>query len=117
MRQIRIPKWIGLIQVELTNSFFYFGMINTVMLSLTLWALVGPGVKVHLPWVTYWHFLGIGVVGLILLLIVDFVFLYPARLRVINEQSCKHDNPAMQELLKHTKDLRLIKDKLGVDDD
>lgn len=106
IRQVRIPKWIGLLQVELTNSFFYFGLINTVMLSITLWALVGPSLQARVPWVSYWCFLGVGLVGLVILLVVDFVFFYPARLRVINEQSCKHDNPAMQELLKHTDELK-----------
>lgn len=115
MRQIRIPRILGLIQVELTNSFFYVGIINTVLTTVTLWAVAGPTVQVRWPWLTYWHFLGVGFIFYVLLLVFDWFVLYPARLRVINEQSCKHDNPAMEEIKKHTKWLKQISEHIGVE--
>lgn len=115
MKQRHIPPWVGAIMVQLQNGLFYYGIITAVLSSLTLWALAGPSVQIVLPWVTYWHFLGLGVIGLLIILVLDYIFIYPVRQRFINEQACKHVNPAMIEILKHTKWIKQIADHFDID--
>jgi len=105
MKQVKIPSWFGAIQVQLINSFFYLGLLNSVMLSITLWATAGPSVQQVLPWANYWLFLLIGLTLVITVMLLDYKFMYPTRTAFLNIQSCKHTNPAMQEILSISKRL------------
>lgn len=115
MRQRKLPSWVGVVIVQLSNGYFYFGVINSIMLSITLWATAGPMVKEVIPWANYWLFLLAGVIITAIVLMLDYVFIYPVRQRFINEQACKHENPAMEELKKHTKWFKQISEKIGVE--
>lgn len=115
MKQVKIAPWVGVVLVQLSNGFFYVGIINTAMLSITLWATAGPMIKEVLPWINYWYFLLAGVLFLVVVLILDYVFLYPVRQKFINEQACKHENPAMEELRKHTRWLKQLSEHMGVE--
>jgi len=117
MKQITMPRWIGAIQVQLTNSFFYMSLINTAMLSVTMWALVAPSIRLVLPWAKYWLFACIGVAIVSTIMLLDYKFLYPTRQGFINEQACKHTNPAMEELLSISRRLTQIESELGIEED
>ena len=115
MKQVKIPSWFGAIQVQLTNSFFYISLINTAMISVTLWAATGPSVQRVIPWASYWLFLLIGFIVVITIMLLDYKFMYPTRSAFLNIQSCKHTNPAMEELLKISERLTAIEEKLGIE--
>ncbi len=99
MKQVRIPGWAGAIQVQLTNSFFYVSVSSIVIQSLTLWTVAKEDILAVVPWANYWLLLGIGVIILIAIMLADYKFMYPTRMAFLNEQSCKHSNPAMEEIL------------------
>lgn len=112
MQQVKIPSWVGIIQVQLTNSFFYIALLNTAMLSVTLWATAGPSIQAVLPWARFWMLALIGIVVVSGVMVLDYKFMYPVRQAFINEQACKHTNPAMELLLKMDKKLdEIIKEK------
>lgn len=117
MQQVKIPSWIGAIQVQLTNSFFYISLLNTAMLSVTLWALIGPSIQEVWPWARFWMLILIGVCVICGVMALDYKFMYPVRQAFINEQACKHTNPAMEELLRISARLTRIEKKLGIDID
>lgn len=110
MRQLKIPPWIGAIQVQLTNSFFYVSLANTAMLLVTLWSTTGPSLQAKIPWIEFWHLAVAGAIFLVMLMIFDYVLLYPVRQRFVNEQACKHTNPAMELLWEMDKKLDEIKE-------
>lgn len=112
MKQVKIPGWVGVIQVQLTNSFFYISLLNTAMLSVTLWATVGPSIQVVWPAARFWMFALLGFLLVCGIMLLDYKFMYPVRQGFINEQACKHENPAMEELLKISKRLDEIEAKL-----
>jgi hypothetical protein len=112
MGQVRVPNWVGILQVQLTNSFFYITLLNSGLLSLTAWAAIGPSLQGVIPWARFWMFgiLAFFIVSIVMFL--DYKFVYPTRQRFINEQACKHTNPAMEELWKISKQLNELEKRL-----
>lgn len=108
MQQVKIPGWVGVIQVQLTNSFFYISLLNTSMLSIALWALIGPSIQEVCPWARFWMLILVGVFVVSGVMVLDYKFMYPVRQAFINEQACKHTNPAMELLLEMDKKLDQI---------
>jgi hypothetical protein len=101
MKQFRIFKGLGGIQVQIQNSMFYVSLTSWAMLVGTFWNTVGfPIAYMYAPWFTFWHMVAIFIAGIITIAILDYKFIYPSRQAFQNEQSCKHDNPAMIEILK-----------------
>ncbi len=112
MKQVKIPGWAGAIQVQLTNSFFYVSVFSIVIQSLTLWTVAKEDIIEMVPWANYWLFLGMSLLFLITIMLVDYKFMYPTRQAFLNEQACKHANPAMALLWSMDKKLdKIIKDK------
>ena len=108
MKQVKIPTWVGVIQVQLTNSFFYISLLNTSMLSVTLWALIGPTIQGVCPWARFWMLILVGIFVVCVVMVLDYKFMYPVRQAFINEQACKHTNPAIELLLEMDKKLDKI---------
>ncbi len=114
MNQVKIPTWIGVVQVQLTNSFFYISLINTLMLSITMWANVGPSIQEVWAPASYWMMLVIGFIVVCTIMLLDYKFMYPVRQAFVNEQACKHENPAMEEILSISSRMAAIEEKLGI---
>ena len=122
VRQVRLPRWLGAFQVQLTNSFFYISVLNTVLLSSTFWKSWGYEIaKQYAPWMNFWMFLGCGALLMMLLMLMDYQLVYPVRQAFLNEQSCKHENPAMDALNRieerqkqQEQDMKKVKIRLGV---
>lgn len=109
------PSWWGALQVQMTNSFFYLSLYNTMALTITVWYTAGHEIaQKYAPWFNFWLFLAFGFVGWCLLMFVDYKFLLPARTGFINLQSCKHQNPAMEALERLEADVLKIKQRLAI---
>lgn len=117
MQQVKIPSWVGAIQVQLTNSFFYIALLNTAMLSVTLWATTGPSIQAVWPWARFWMLILIGVIVVCGVMILDYRFMYPVRQAFINIQACKHTNPAMEILVNINGRIDRIEKHLGIEKD
>jgi hypothetical protein len=113
MKQSGVRHWLGAFLVQLSNSFFYVSILNTGLLALTFWSTSGVSLaKTYAPWLTLWYFLAIVIGVFSLIMFLDYKFMYPSRQAFINEQACKHSNPAMDELLAIRKENADIKAKL-----
>lgn len=107
---------MGALQVQLTNSFFYMSLYTTVALTFTFWYTAGYQIaERYAPWLSFWMFVGICFLGLMVLMYLDYRFMYPIRAKFINEQTCKHENPAMDSLRKLEADISQIKKELGLE--
>lgn len=112
MQQVKIPSWVGAIQVQLTNSFFYVSAISLGMQATTLWAVAGPSIQAVWPPARFWMLVLLAFGVLCLIMVLDYKFIYPVRQAFINEQACKHTNPAMELLLKMDEKLdKTVKEK------
>jgi hypothetical protein len=112
IRQIKLPNLLGIILVQYTYTASHLGVVSVVMLSVTLWALVGPSIQVNVSWFEYWHFLLFGGVGFLLLGLVDYALFYPTRQAYLNRQAAKHPNPAMDLLYEINDRLKKVEKRL-----
>jgi hypothetical protein len=66
------------------------------MLGLTFWHTTGGALSAkYLPWMNLGWFVLLGIGFVFLAMWFDYKFIYPARQSFLNNQSCKHENPAM----------------------
>ena len=113
MRQFKLPAWVGAFQVQVTNGFFYLSIINTLLLVLTFWRTWGSEIALkYAPWLNFWMFAGSGIVLMLTVMILDYKFMYPSRQAFVNQQSCIHDNPAMDAINEIKKEVKRIADKV-----
>ena len=110
MRQVKIEPGFGEVQVQITNSFFYLSVVNSIMQSVTLWATAGPSIQRVIPWASYWLFISLGAILVITVMVLDYKFMYPTRQAFLNTQACKHTNPAMELLWEMDKKLDELKE-------
>lgn len=105
-----MPAWVGALQVQISNSMFYLSLISTGMMVLTFWYTAGYQIQqTYLLWLDLWIFILVVIAVLIMVMILDYTFVYPARQKFLNIQSCKHENPAMIEILELRKEVSDIK--------
>jgi type III secretory pathway component EscU len=113
LNQIKIPKWIGAFQVQVTNSMFYLSLFNTAMLMVTFWFTSGYQVSErYLSFMNLWLFLILVIVLFAIIAIIDYKFIYPSRQAFVNEQACKHENPAMNELAAIRSELKELREEI-----
>ena len=117
MKQIKLPSFVGAVLVQYSYSSAHIGVLSMAMLSVTLWALVGPSVQNAVPWVEYWHFTIAGLITITTIMLVDYIFLYPTRQAYLNKQAVKHANPAYREIMRLHKRLDAIEKKLEIEND
>lgn len=114
IKQAKIFPLVGALQVQVQNSMFYITFINVFMLASTFWFTTGaPFVQIHnIKWFTFWHLMAIGVIGFLVVMLLDYKFMYPSRQAFVNKQSTIHANPAMDALLEVKDDIKAIKKQL-----
>lgn len=109
LKQSKKPIWIGALQVQLSNSLFYMNVVFMGMSVMTFWYTAGYQVAdAMFPWLTLPIFVGFVVLVFIIVMLLDYKIILPARQAFQNEQACKHENPAMEALLDIQKRLTVI---------
>jgi len=110
LKQLKnVPVQIGGFQVQIGNALFYMNLVFMSMSVMTFWYTAGYQVSsAYMPWLTLPIFVGFVVLLFIIVMILDYVIVLPARQAFQNEQACKHENPAMEALLDIQKRLTVI---------
>lgn len=112
---------LGGVLVQIQNSMFYLNLISTGMMLLTFWYTAGYQIQQeYMNWLTIYWFALIIVAIFLIVMLVDFNFILPSRQAFLNEQSCKHENPAMEAIWDIQKNLKIIEakvDKISIPDD
>jgi hypothetical protein len=118
LKQGKAPRWMGALQVQMSNSNYYMVYYSQAMMAATFWFTAGsPTVEKYAPWISFWMFLLFLVSSVVVLLFFDYKFMLPARQRFQNEQSWKHYNPWMAEIKILQDDMKLIKKHMGIEED
>jgi uncharacterized membrane protein len=95
-----MPIWIGAFQVQIQNSLFYMNLVFMSMSVMTFWYTAGYQVSsTYAQWLTLPIFVGFVTLIFICVMIVDYKIILPSRQSFLNEQACKHENPAMIALV------------------
>lgn len=113
IRQSRLPMWVGAFQVQISNSMFYMNIVSMAMMIGTFWYTAGYQISAkYLPWMNIWLFIVVVVVIFIIVMISDYMLIMPTRVAFTNKQACKHDNPAMVEILNLTRKIDILTDDI-----
>lgn len=103
-RQVGFRRWLGAILVQWQQSMAYLALYSTTMILMSLWSTWGKFAQAYAPWLNFPLFMligGLGGVSLVTLVgFLDYKFMYPSRQAFLNEQACKHENPAMDSLFR-----------------
>ncbi len=86
------------------------GIVMYIINAMTFYTVASEYIQKVIPWFTLPIFILTLVLGVILLLIFFYKFIYPNYYTFLNHQSYTHNNPIR-------KDLEMIKKHLGIQDD
>ena len=96
-----LPTWTGGFLIQMQQSLVYVGILNIIMLAITMWYTAGYEiVQKYLPFVSIWHFLIVLATGWAIIMLIDYKFLAPVRQRWMNRHVAKHKNPTLELLQK-----------------
>jgi len=111
--QMGYIPWLGAFVVQISNGLFYVSLTSTLMVALTFWNTTG-GALAHkyIPWLNLLEFLIFLGCFLIVLMMLDFKFVYPSRAGFTNEQACKAKNPAMDIMNQLVKENAALKKQI-----
>lgn len=113
IKQTKGRMWLGGLQVQVSNSMFYMNLISTAMMILTFWYTAGYQIQGrYAQWLNLWMFIGFVILVFVAVMILDYIFVLPSRQAFTNEQACKHENPAMDELYAIRKENAELKQEL-----
>lgn len=84
-------------------------MIGVIMYVVNACTFYMVAKEKYFPWLSLPLFIGIIIIGLVILLVVFFKFVLPSYYAFINRQTYDHKNPVAD-------DLKKIKQKLGIED-
>lgn len=111
LRQHNLGNWIGGIIDAFNRVAFFITAINTIMIIAMFYGMTaGPWLVERLPWLTFPVFMSLAVFGIIVAMVLAYMFLLPSSMSFFNKHFYKHKNPMKR-------DLDLIKKKLGITDD
>lgn len=121
VKQVKALPFIGALQVQFSNISLYLALYSSVALTLTLWMTTIINISWWPEWMTLPVYLLLAAGVVLIIMFLDYKFVYPSRMAFINEQACKHENPAM-DLLKEIQavqkrqaaELKSIRNKLGI---
>lgn len=113
LKQSKIPiigKTIGAFINVLYLTMPLFAIFAYASSSVTLYTVNLVWIREHISWLHLPMFIVFIIIGCLLLMLVNYVFIYPSYYEFLNKQTYKHNNPVI-------KDLELIKAKLGIIND
>ena len=95
-----IAQGIGGFYNQTMRALAYWSMVNSAILLVLGWdGTVGIALRGVMPWMTFPLFLAaVGGIALLLML-VDFLLVYPAVIAFTNRQAVRHDNPIFDKLV------------------
>ena len=89
------PFWGGLKEL-LGRAMFYIGIINFILITITAYH---TSIKDIMP-IPFWIFFLLLFIGLLILMILEYVIILPSSIAFSNRQSYKHDNPVKDDINK-----------------
>jgi len=86
------------------------GMVMYIINATTFYAVAFPYIHKYIAWLNLPIFLAFLILGILIMLLIFYKFVYPSYYAFLNKQTYMHQNPMQR-------DLDLIKKKLGIEDD
>jgi len=92
----------GALLTQFSSSMIYITVFNTVMIVVTAWSTTLVDI---LP-VSFTVFFSIGLVGWLLIMFLDYLFIQPSRMAYMNKQGWKHQNQVKISIEEFRKEFR-----------
>lgn len=104
-RQHQPKLWLGGIRDMLTRAQTYYALLNMPLLLITVYTVREATIHKYMPWLTLPMFFIILVVGIIIVIIIDYKIVYPSVIAFHQHEAWKHRSMARQNLDKQRKRL------------
>lgn len=89
LQQYNLGEWLGAAITQASNAQFYNGLIQYGLVAVAATAQI----QKWFPWVTFPMLLATLLLLFVLIMILDFKFVTPARWTFTNRQAWKHESP------------------------
>lgn len=100
-------KFGGLVDM-MAYTAFWLGLVNFFFNSLVVYSVsLKPWLTEWIPWFNIFSWLGLLLSIIIIVMVLEYKIIYPARQTFRNQQEYAHNSPIQ-------KDLQRIKEKLGI---
>lgn len=113
MKQRNLPvlgKPLGAFINVLYLTMPLFGILAYGISAMTLYTVNIEWIRNNIKWLSIPVYAGAIIVFCLLLMLLNYIFIYPSYYAFLNKQTYKHNNPMQR-------DLKLIKQKLGIEED
>ena len=114
-KQYKISGKIGGFKDLLMRTLFYVSIINFMLIAVTAYhTTLRDTLQAWFSWLSFPIFLGILVVGLLLMMILEYKIVLPSTWVFMNKQQYEHQNLIREQLDKIEKTLGEIQRKQGI---
>lgn len=105
IRQHRPRLWLGAARDMLSRAQTYYALLNLPLLLVTAYTVREATIKKYVPWFTLPMFFGILLVGIIIVIIIDYKIVYPSVIAFHQHEAWKHRSLARKNLDKQRRRL------------
>lgn len=92
LTQRNIP-WIGMLKDLAVMTMFYVSIINFLLIAITAYfTTLRPFILIHAPWFKAWIFIGLLVLLALVLMFLEYKFVYASYFTFRNKQEYEHEN-------------------------
>lgn len=113
----KIRYEIGSLVDLIAFSLLWYGLLNSIFVALMTYnTTVGPWVRQYWPDFNLFWFIGFILVIVVIILCLEKFIIYPARQSFRNRWEYEHESPIKRDLDKQAADIKLIKEKLGINE-
>lgn len=113
-KQYKVSSKIGGVKDLLMRTLFYVTAVNFVLIAATAYhTTLRDTLLVWIPWLNFSTFLGVLVVGLLLMMILEYKIVLPSTWAFSNRQQYEHQNLIRKQLDRIEETLEEMQGKKG----
>jgi len=98
LQQSRPRLWLGASRDMMQRAQSYYGLMNALMMLITVYTVREVTIHKYLPWMNFVVFLSIIITVLLLILILDYKLVYPSQIAFHQHEAYKHRNLIRRDL-------------------
>lgn len=100
LKQHQLGQFPGAAKSVFGRSLVYVGYANFSMIAAMAYTTFSDPLVHYIPWLTFRMFLGILVIGLLVVMLLDYKFMLPSEWNFMLKQQWRHVNPTRAEFKK-----------------
>ncbi len=97
-KQSKPRLWLGAIRDMIQRGQSYYGMFNVFVGLATLYTVREALIRSYVPWINFFILLGIIAIMQIIIIIIDYKFIYPSQIAFHQHEAYKHRSLLRRDL-------------------